>query len=63
MVDEATQLGDLLKLPNLEQETITLINKKMREFIGEVKPVAPEMKQQIINVMDEWMNGVKKEGG
>lgn len=63
MVNEATELGELLKLPNLENETITLINAKMREFIGDVKPISPELKQDVQNLMNEWLNGAKKEGG
>lgn len=63
MVDEALKLGELLKLPDLELETIKLINQKLRECIGEVKPMGPEMKQELTNIMDEWMNGAKKEGG
>lgn len=63
MVDEAKQIGDLLELPNLEQETIALINQKMREIIKDVKPTPPEVKEQIISVVDEWMNGPRKEGG
>ncbi|WP_054954962.1 hypothetical protein [Paenibacillus dakarensis] len=63
MVDEATKLGELLKLPNLEDDTIKLINQKLRELIGEVKPMPPEVKEQMISVVDEWLNGTKKEGG
>lgn len=63
MVDDAAKLGELLKLPNLEENTITLINAKMREFIGDVKPMSPELKQDVQNLMNEWMNGAKKEGG
>ena len=58
---EAKELGELLKLPNLEDETITLINAKMREFIGEVKPTPPEIKQEIESIMAEWI-GAQKEG-
>lgn len=61
-MDDALKLGELLKLPNLEEDTITLINAKMREFIGEVKPISPELKQDVQNLMNEWMNGAKKEG-
>lgn len=62
-MDDALKLGELLNLPNLEEETITLINAKMREFIGDVKPMTPEHKEEMINIMDEWLNGAKKEGG
>lgn len=58
---EATELGELLKLPNLESETITLINAKMREFIGEVKPTPPEIKLEVESIMTEWL-GAQKEG-
>lgn len=61
MVDEAAKLGELLKLPNLEEETITLINAKMREYIGEIKPLTPSQTQGFESVMNEWLNG-KKEG-
>jgi hypothetical protein len=62
MVDEAFKLGELLKLPNLEEETITLINAKMREYIGEIKPMTPAQKEEVTSIMNEWINGVK-EGG
>jgi len=61
MVDEAAKLGELLKLPNLEEETITLINAKMREYIGEIKPLTPSQTHGFESVMNEWLNG-KKEG-
>jgi hypothetical protein len=54
---EATELGELLKLPNLEEETTALINAKMREFISEVKPTPPEIKQEIETVVAEWLSG------
>lgn len=57
MVDDAQKLGELLKLPNLEDETITLINGKMREMIGEIKPLTPAQKQEAQNLMDEWTGG------
>ncbi|MGF6352481.1 hypothetical protein ABIE27_000377 [Paenibacillus sp. 4624] len=57
MVDEAIKLGELLKLPNLEQETITLINGKMREMIGEIKPLTPAQKAEVESLMNEWMGG------
>lgn len=63
MVDDASKLGELLKLPNLEQDTITLINQKMREFIGDVKPVSPELQQKMQNLMQQWIYGPEKEGG
>lgn len=61
MVKEAADLGELLKLPNLEEETTALINAKMREFIGEVKPTPPEIKQEVESIMSEWL-GAQKEG-
>lgn len=60
MVDEAAKLGELLKLPNLEEETITLINSKMREYIGEIKPLTPSQTQDLESVMNEWLNGTKE---
>lgn len=66
MVDEITRLGELLKLPDLEEETKALINAKMRELIGETKVMTPGEKevvmQQMTNVMDKWLNGDGKEG-
>ncbi|MEK5439389.1 MULTISPECIES: hypothetical protein [Paenibacillus] len=62
MVEEATKLGDLLKLPNLEEETKTLINAKMRELIGDVKPIAPEIKQEVQSIMNEYLNGATQGG-
>jgi hypothetical protein len=58
---DVEKLGDLLKLPNLEQETITLINGKMREMIGDIKPLTPAQKQDIQSLMEEWTGG--KQGG
>lgn len=63
MVDDVTRLGELLKLPDLEEETKALINAKMREFIGDAKPISPEFKEDVHNLMNEWLNGAKKEGG
>jgi hypothetical protein len=61
MVEKAAELGELLKLPSLEEETTALINAKMREFIGEVKPTPPEVKQEVESIMSEWL-GAQKEG-
>jgi len=61
MVEDVQKLGDLLKLPNLDDDTIKLINEKVRELIGAAKvqlPVKPELTESIV---DEWLNG-KKEG-
>jgi hypothetical protein len=63
VVDEAAKLGELLKLPNLEEETIQLINAKMREFIGEAKPMSPAQKEEVANLINEWLDGPPKEGG
>ncbi|MFD1776658.1 hypothetical protein [Paenibacillus rhizophilus] len=59
MVD-VKELGDLLKLPNLEESTIALINEKMRVLIGEVKPLTPAQKQDIESVVAEWLGGPKE---
>lgn len=61
MVNEVQELGNLLLLPNLDDETIKLINERMRLLIGEVKPLTPAQKQDVDTVMNEWING-KKEG-
>lgn len=63
MVDEAAKLGELLKLPNLEEETVTLINAKMRDYISEIKPLSPAQKEEVTNLIGEWLNGPAKEGG
>lgn len=58
-MDDVQKLGELLKLPNLDEDTIKLINGKMRELIG-----AAQVQQPIDvteDMMDEWLNG-KKEG-
>lgn len=61
MVEPAAELGELLKLPLLEEETTALINAKMREFIGEVKPTPPAVLQEVQSIMTEWI-GAQKEG-
>jgi len=58
---EVKELGDLLKLPNLEEETIKLINERMRGLIGDIKPLTPAQRQEVETVMNEWILG-KKEG-
>ncbi|MNW70574.1 hypothetical protein D3C74_499410 [compost metagenome] len=63
MVDEASVLGELLKLPNLEEDTIKLINAKMRECISDIKPLSPVQKEEVASLMNEWLNGPPKEGG
>lgn len=54
---DVEKLGELLKLPNLEDETITLINGKMREMIGDIKPLTPAQKAEVESVMNEWIGG------
>lgn len=63
MVDDAIKLGELLRLPNLEQETITLINGKMREMIGDIKPLTPAQKVEMQSLMNEWTGGMASEQG
>ncbi|ODB56958.1 hypothetical protein A7311_01125 [Paenibacillus polymyxa] len=66
MVDDATKLGDLLKLPDLEEETKQLINAKLRELIGEVKPpvpLTPAQQQEVQSLMSEYLYGSPKEEG
>lgn len=63
MVEQAAELGELLKLPNLEDETTALINAKMREFIGEVKPTPQVVQQEVQSLMMEYLHGVAKQGG
>lgn len=62
MVDEATKLGELLKLPNLEEETTKLINAKMRECIGDIKPLTSVQKEEVTSLVAEWLNGAGKGG-
>lgn len=65
-MDDALKLGELLKLPNLEQDTITLINAKMREFIGDVKLLSPaemaSQKDYMKAFMEEYIHGAKESG-
>lgn len=66
MVDDATKLGDLLKLPDLEEETKQLINAKLRELIGEVKPpvpLTPAQQQEVQSLMSEYLYGLPKKEG
>jgi len=63
MVEQAAELGELLKLPLLEQETTALINAKMREFIGEVKPTPQVVEQEVQSLMMEYLHGAAKQGG
>jgi hypothetical protein len=66
MVKDATELGELLKLPDLEEETKALINEKMREFIKGAKPLtaaeATIPKDELKDVIHEYLNGAQ-EGG
>ncbi|WP_211749919.1 hypothetical protein [Paenibacillus sp. Marseille-Q4541] len=63
-MDDIAKLGELLKLPNLDEATITLINAKMREMIGETKVLSTDQREalnkQVGNILDQWVNG--KEG-
>ena len=61
MVD-VKELGELLKLPDLEAETKALINAKMRELIGDIRPLTGAEKQEVMSVMHEYMYGAAKEG-
>lgn len=61
MVEDVQKLGNLLELPNLEAETIKLINEKMRELIGAAKVQSPVQMDMDESVINEWMNG--KSGG
>ncbi len=62
-------LGDLLRLPELEADTVSLINSKMREMISQIVVLTPEQRaiQDEINmknvgsIMKEWLEG--KQGG
>lgn len=56
MVD-VQELGKLLELPNLEPETIVLINAKMRDLIGDIKPVTPQQKEEMQTILAEWFGG------
>lgn len=62
MVDDAARLGELLKLPNLEEDTIKLINAVMRDQIEKIKTQAPVTQENLVNVIDEYLNGAKKGG-
>lgn len=66
MVKDATELGGLLKLPDLEEETKALINKKMREFIKDVRPLTPAeaaaRSEDLQGMFQEYVNGLQKGG-
>lgn len=61
MVKDATELGELLKLPNLEQETMKLINEKMREFIKDARALTPAEQaaqdKDLKKMFHEYLNG------
>lgn len=58
MVEDVQKLGKLLELPNLDDETIKLINAKMRELIGSAKVQSPlEMTDSLYA---EWTEGLKE---
>lgn len=60
---EVKELGDLLKLPNLEEETIKLINERMRALIGDIKPLTPAQQQEVETLMTEYLYGAAKKVG
>lgn len=66
MVKDATELGELLKLPDLEEETKSLINAKMREFIKGVRPLTPAeaaaQSEDLQGMFHEYLNGLQKGG-
>ncbi len=67
-MDDLKTLGELLRLPELEGETVSLINKKMREMINQIVVLTPEQRaiQDEINmknvgsIMKEWLEGQKE---
>lgn len=62
MVD-VKELGELLKLPDLEAETKALINAKMRELIGDLRVPTEAEKQVAASLLHEWTEGgPRKEG-
>jgi len=61
MVEDVQKLGELLKLPNLDEDTIKLINAKMRELIGAARVQQPVQLELNDTIIDEWING--KNGG
>lgn len=59
-MEDVAKLGELLKLPSLDDETISLINAKMRELIGAAKVQLPVDPKLVESIMDEWLNGGKE---
>lgn len=67
-MDDLKMLGDLLRLPELEADTVSLINSKMREMISQIVVLTPEQRaiQDEINmknvgsIMREWLEGQKE---
>lgn len=57
---EVKELGELLNLPNLEKDTITLINLKMREQINKIGTNNAVDKQDVMTIMDEYIHGAKE---
>lgn len=60
-------LSDILKLPNLDDETIRLVNVKLREAIGKLEDVKIETTPQRPPDIDEtlfyeWTQGLAKRG-
>lgn len=58
-MEDVQKLGELLKLPNLDENTIKLINEKMRELIGAAKVQLPATVELTKSIVDEWQNGAK----
>lgn len=59
VMEDVQKLGELLKLPNLDENTIKLINEKMRELIGAAKVQLPATVELTKSIVDEWQNGAK----
>lgn len=57
---EVKELGELLNLPNLEKDTITLINLKMREQINKIGTNNAADKQDVMTMMEEYIHGAKE---
>ncbi len=64
-MDDLKALGDLLKLPRLEGDTVALINSKMRDMVAQVVVLTPEQRaiqdeidrQMAKSLLDEWTGG------
>lgn len=68
MVKEITTIGELLNLPDLEDETKQTINGAVRELVNRYvnyKPpeeIGPLNDLQAKTLLNEWMNGQQKDG-